>query len=80
MEALAHEYVHAQYGHDGPQSASVERLVDRRVSRLLIDEDEYRRAELLHHGRVGAIASELDVSVRLVKRFQEELRNREWVQ
>lgn len=70
---LAHEYVHALRGHDGPQSASMERCVDRQAARLLISPAEYALAEHLHEGNAAGIAEELGVPVWVVVAYCEQL-------
>ena len=70
---LAHEYVHALRGHVGPQSASVERLVDREAARLLISPAEYALAEYMHEGNTVGIAEELGVPVWVVEAYRERL-------
>lgn len=71
--ALAHEYVHASLGHDGPQEAHVEARVDRRAARLLVSPAEYVLAERLYGADVAAIAEELGVPVWVVVAYQEWL-------
>lgn len=73
LEALAHEYVHALCGHTSRQCASVERMVDRRASRLLIDSEHYRSAETLHDGNIAGIASELGVTPALASAYRDSL-------
>ncbi|MEW6894499.1 ImmA/IrrE family metallo-endopeptidase [Trueperella pyogenes] len=70
---LAHEYVHALRGHDGPQSASVERCVDRQAARLLISPAEYALAERLHEGNPVGIAEDLGVPVWVVEAYRQAL-------
>lgn len=45
----------------------IERRADEFAARLLISPIEYRLAESLHDGHIGAIAYELGVTVRLVE-------------
>lgn len=73
LGVLAHEYVHALYGHDGAQPASVERLVDRRAAQLLISPAEYALAEYVHEGNTVGIAEELGVPVWVVEAYRERL-------
>lgn len=68
--ALAHEYVHATLGHDGPQEAHIEARVDRQAARLLVSPVEYALAERLYGADVGAIAEELGVPVWAVAAYQ----------
>lgn len=73
LATLAHEYVHALRGHDGPQSASMERYVDREAARLLISPAEYALAERLHEGNAVGIAEELGVPAWVVAAYCEQL-------
>ncbi|WP_341741341.1 hypothetical protein [Trueperella pyogenes] len=73
LGVLAHEYVHALRGHDGPQSASVERCVDRQAARLLISPAEYALAERLHEGNAVGIAEDLGVPVWVVEAYRQAL-------
>ncbi|MDP9833034.1 ImmA/IrrE family metallo-endopeptidase [Trueperella abortisuis] len=68
--ALAHEYVHATLGHDGPQEAHTEARVDRRAACLLVSPAEYVLAERLYGCDVGAIAEELELPVWVVAAYQ----------
>lgn len=70
---LAHEYVHALYGHDGHQDAAVERRVTRDAARLLISSADYRLAERMYEGDVWLVAEELNVTVEFVHAYQEWL-------
>ncbi|WP_461004681.1 ImmA/IrrE family metallo-endopeptidase [Trueperella pyogenes] len=70
LATLAHEYVHALHGHDGPQSASMERYVDREAARLLISPAEYALAERLVGCHPWALADELGVPVACVEAWQ----------
>lgn len=70
---LAHEYVHALRGHDGPQSASMEQCVDRQAARLLISPAEYALAERLHEGNPVGIAEDLGVPVWVVEAYRQAL-------
>ncbi len=63
-EVLAHELGHAYYGH-ACGSAKHEEQADRRAALLLIDPDEYARAER-EHPAVGAIADYLGIDSHLV--------------
>ena len=71
---LAHEAAHAVFGdvpsRFGPVNAKQERRADEWAALRLIDVDDYRAAEALHHGHVEAIAVELNVIVDLVEAFQ----------
>ncbi|WP_414628641.1 ImmA/IrrE family metallo-endopeptidase [Trueperella sp.] len=70
---MAHEYVHATLGHDGPQEARIEARVDRRAARLLVSPADYVLAEHLYGCDVVAIAEELGVPVWVVA-YREGLR------
>ena len=70
---LAHEYVHALNGHDGPQPTSVERWVDCEASKLLINPDGYACAERVVGSHPVALAEELHVPVDCVEAYQEHL-------
>lgn len=70
---LAHEYVHALRGHDGPQSASMERCADRQAARLLISPAEYALAEYMHGTNVAAIADELHLPTWTVDAYRQWL-------
>ncbi|CAB0649413.1 ImmA/IrrE family metallo-endopeptidase [Corynebacterium diphtheriae] len=64
---LAHELGHAWHGDDIHGDPRLERRADQFAARLLISPIEYRLAESLHDGHIGAIAYELGVTVRLVE-------------
>lgn len=70
---LAHEYVHALRGHDGPQESHIERLVDRQAARLLISPAEYALAEYMHGTNVAAIADELHLPTWTVDAYRQWL-------
>lgn len=70
---LAHEYVHATLGHDGPQEAHIEARVDRQAARLLVSPTEYVMAERLYGANVAAIADELNLPTWIVAAYQEDL-------
>jgi hypothetical protein len=71
---LAHEAAHAVFAdvpsRFGPVNGKQERRADEWAALRLIDVDDYKRAEALHHGHVGAMAVELHVTVDLVEAFQ----------
>ncbi|MBM9432376.1 ImmA/IrrE family metallo-endopeptidase [Flaviflexus equikiangi] len=71
---LAHEAVHAWYGHEGPCAPETEAWVDERAAGLLVTEQAYARAEWLHGPDVHAIADELDVTPWVIEAFQRTLR------
>lgn len=70
---LAHEYVHATLGHDGPQEAHIEARVDRQAARLLVSPAEYILAERLYGADVEMIGEELGVPVWVVVAYREGL-------
>lgn len=72
---LAHEYVHARYGHDGHQSPHVEQRVDREAARLLISPADYALAERLVGCHPVALAEVLHVPAECVKAYQAGLEN-----
>lgn len=59
LATLAHEYIHAWHGHDGPQPEAVERRVDEKAAMLLVSPVLYEQAEALYGPHPGAIAKEL---------------------
>ncbi|MGV0340341.1 ImmA/IrrE family metallo-endopeptidase [Corynebacterium parakroppenstedtii] len=63
---LAHELGHAIHGDLGHGDTRQENRADRFAANLLISEDEYRLAEILHGPHPGAIAQELGVTNHLV--------------
>ncbi|WP_054953049.1 ImmA/IrrE family metallo-endopeptidase [Flaviflexus massiliensis] len=71
---LAHEAVHAWYGHDGPCEPAREAWVDEHAAGLLVSEAEYRLAERIHGTNIHGIADELDVTDWIVEAFQRTLR------
>lgn len=64
---LAHELGHAWHGDDIHGDPRLERRADQFAAQILITPAEYRLAEKLHDGHIGAIAYELGVTVRLVE-------------
>lgn len=74
---LAHELGHAAFGdvpsQFGPVNAKQERRADEWAALRLINTDDYRRAEQLYDGHLGAMAVELGVLRRLVEAFQRVL-------
>lgn len=64
---LAHELGHAWHGDDIHGDPRLERRADQFAAQILITPTEYRLAESLHDGHIGAIAYELGVTVRLVE-------------
>lgn len=74
---LAHELAHCAFG-DVPSpsahlTAKQERRADEWAARQLIRLDDYRRAELLHHGHPGAMAIDLGVMRSIVEAYQRVL-------
>lgn len=68
---LAHELVHARWGHRGCQPDAIERRVDEEAARLLITPERYAQAEYLTgSSEPGALAVELDVSIWVVEAWQ----------
>lgn len=72
---LAHEGVHAWYGHDGPCELAREAWVDEHAAGLLVSEAEYRLAERIHGNDVHGIADELDVTDWIVEAYRRRLAN-----
>lgn len=71
---LAHEAVHAWFGHDGPCEPAREARVDEQAAGLLVSEAEYRLAERIHGTNIHGIADELDVTDWIIEAFQRTLR------
>lgn len=71
---LAHETAHAVFADVpslyGPVNAKQERRADEWAALRLIDIDEYKRAESVHHGHAEAIAVELNVDIDIVDAFR----------
>ncbi|WP_296103790.1 ImmA/IrrE family metallo-endopeptidase [uncultured Corynebacterium sp.] len=71
---LAHELGHAFCGHDSTAEGwfkeRQEHEADTWAANLLIGQDEYMDAELIHGSCPGAIALELGVTVHLVRVWQ----------
>lgn len=70
---LAHEYVHAQHGHDGHQGSSVECRVDEKAAMLLVSPALYAQAERLHGCHPGALSRELELPRWVVEAWQRVL-------
>lgn len=70
-EALAHELGHLRHGHTCSTDRN-ELRADRVAANLLIDLDDYRRAEHIDPDP-QAIADELGVTRRIVRVFQKQL-------
>ncbi|QOR47535.1 ImmA/IrrE family metallo-endopeptidase [Trueperella pecoris] len=73
---LAHEYIHALRGHDGPQEAHIEARVDREAASLLVSPAEYELAERLHGANTAAIAEELTLPTWAITAYQATLTRR----
>ncbi|WP_150382388.1 ImmA/IrrE family metallo-endopeptidase [Bifidobacterium rousetti] len=67
---LVHELVHRAYGDYGHQRERRCRIV---TARLLIDEQEYARAEAMYEGDPWLMADELNVTVQVVLDYREWL-------
>ena len=70
LATLAHEYVHALSGHDGPQPEAVERRVDEKAAMLLVSPVLYEQAEVLYGAHPGAIAKELGLPRWVIEAWQ----------
>lgn len=71
---LAHELGHAFYGDVGPQPHHIEQRAWRFAAELLIPEDDYIDAELLHGQDRALIADHLGVTREVVDAHQSILR------
>lgn len=71
--ALQHELIHAQWGHEGAQPASIEARVDEEVACRLISPAEYALAERLYGGSRLLLARELDVTPAIIDAYQRVL-------
>lgn len=74
---LAHECAHAVFADEptmfGPVNAKQERRADEWAALRLVTHEAYKRAELIHHGHVGAIAHDLGVVRSIVDAYQRVL-------
>lgn len=73
---LCHELVHARYHDTGcgtPYGVKAERRARRQTALRLIDPVEYASAEALCEGDAYRIACELDVTLQVVKDYQDML-------
>lgn len=74
---LAHELGHAAFADVpskfGPVNAKQERRAEEWAALRLIDVDDYRHLEQIHHGHAGAIALDLGVMRSIVEAFQSVL-------
>ena len=68
---LVHELVHRMYGDVG--CGYRERRCRMTTARLLIDEDDYRKAEAMYDGDPWLMAEELNVTPQVVRDYQEWL-------
>lgn len=73
---LAHELQHALRGDEGPQPAHIEWLVDQLAARWLISPAEYAAAEAQVGPTPGALAAELETTVRCIRAWQAAHHNR----
>lgn len=73
VATLAHEMVHARYGHEGRQFASVEKRVDELAAMMLINTSAYAMIEEIYGPHPGTIARELDLPVWVVEAWQRNL-------
>jgi hypothetical protein len=74
---LAHELGHAAFGdvpsRFGPVTAKQERRAEEWAALRLIDVNDYRHLEAVHHGHAGAIALDLGVMKSIVLAYQSTL-------
>lgn len=73
---LCHELVHARYHDNGcgtPYGVKAERRARRQTALRLIDPVEYASAEALCEGDAYRIACELDVTLQVVRDYQDML-------
>ncbi|ALC05960.1 hypothetical protein CDES_07775 [Corynebacterium deserti GIMN1.010] len=63
---FAHELAHAYYHDEKHGDPRIENRANRWAAQLLITEDDYRSAELIHGSHPGAIAHELGVNIDVV--------------
>lgn len=70
VATLAHEIVHAQWGHDGHQHPSVEARVDEVAARMVISTGDYARAERIVGADPRALAAELGTVPWLVEAWK----------
>jgi len=74
---LAHELAHAVFAdepsHFGPVHSKQERRANEWAALRLIRPEEYRRAEELHEGHAGGMATELGVVVSVVEAYRDVL-------
>ena len=73
---LCHELVHARYHDNGcgtPYGGTAERRARRQTALRLIDPVEYASAEALCEGDAYRIACELDVTLQVVRDYQDML-------
>ena len=76
---LCHELVHARHHDDGcgdPAGERAERRARRETALRLVDPVEYATAEQVFEGDVWRIACELDVTVQVVRDYQDVLSQR----
>lgn len=73
---LCHELVHARHHDNGcgtPYSVKAERRARRQTALRLIDPVEYASAEAICEGDAYRIACELDVTLQVVRDYQDML-------
>jgi Zn-dependent peptidase ImmA (M78 family) len=71
---LTHELVHWSHGDDtcnGITGARMERRTRRETASLLLNPMEYASAENVYDGDVALMAAELNVTIQVVKDYQE---------
>ncbi|MDN6458409.1 MAG: hypothetical protein L0K29_10300 [Bifidobacterium crudilactis] len=71
---LTHELVHWSHGDDtcnGIMGARMERRTRRETASLLLNPMEYASAENVYEGDVALMAAELNVTIQVVKDYQE---------
>ena len=70
LAALLHEGAHWDAGHDGHQSRAVENRIGEMVAGIIIDPDEYARAERMYGPAPALLARELDTTQSVIRAFQ----------
>ncbi len=68
---IAHELGHAHYGHT-ISTPKAERQADQYAAQLLINADDYRRAEAAYGTSIEKLAYELDVTPSLIVAWRRE--------
>ena len=70
---LVHELVHWSHGdvfHGSVIDSRLEHRTRRETALILIDESEYRMAELAYEGDISLMASELDVTRQIIRDYR----------